>query len=295
MSNEDALQQARAQLKELLAAAKTGAIIPVRLPDQIKTIDDLLAEAEEAQTASQQSADVPADIDEVMKENATFTSVAVHELRTPMTSIRGYSDMLINPAMGELTDMQQQFLDTIRTNAKRMEKLLADVSYTNKIRANTLQIGSKMDMFKNIALRAEKDSRPIAEELYRQLEFDIPDGLPLLNTDGELLALALVKLIENGLRYSPEESGKVTVRGAAEDNTLVITVEDNGIGMTPEEIVQLGTLYFRSDSDVVREYKGSGLGIPIAYGLVKLLDGTITVESQPDQGTTFTIKIAGMS
>jgi len=299
MEDESALKQARAQLAELLEAAKKGTIIPFRLPGQIEAIEALLAKAEgEGEAASQASAqDAPsADLEEYMKSHAAFVSHAVHELRTPVTSIRGYSDMLNNPAMGELNDMQKQFLTVIRTNTKRMEGLLSDVSYVTKIRAGTLRANQKMDMYKNIAMMLEKNARPLAEELGRKLVIDeVPQGLPLLNIDGEMLSNALLKLIENGLRYSPEGEGTVRVSAASQDGTLVITVEDNGIGMTPEEIAQLGTLYFRGDNDAVRAYKGSGLGIPIAYGLIKLLDGAISVESEPGEGTRFTITLKGMS
>jgi signal transduction histidine kinase len=295
MTNGDALQQAKTQLNELIEAARKGAIIPFRLTGQLEAVQELLTKAEEEQAESAKKSAVSGDVDEVMKENAKFLSVAVHELRTPMTSIRGYSDMLNTPSMGELNPMQHQFLDTIRTNAKRMESLLSDVSYINKIRADTLRLNQKMDMFKNIALMVEKHCRPMAEELHRKLEFDIPQGLPLLNTDGEMLSHALIKLVENGLRYSPEGDGLVKVTGTADGNTLNIVVEDNGVGMTPEELGQLGTLYYRSDNDVIRNYKGSGLGIPITFGLIKLLGGTIKVESEPGKGTRFMMTLKGMS
>lgn len=294
MANES-LEQAKAQLSELIEAARTGAIIPVRLPGQLEAIQALLQQAEEEpeDIASSTASD---DAQQVVEENAEFMKTAIHELRTPMTSIRGYSDMLSNTEMvGELTDMQIQLLEVVRSNARRMESLLADMSYINKIRGGILVVNEKMDMFKNIAQMAEKQARPIAGELNRQLEFDIPQGLPILTTDGELLALALVKLIENGLRYSPEGEGKVIVTGRSENNTLVITIEDNGIGMTSEEIRHLGELYFRSDSDTVRDYKGSGLGIPIAYSVVELLDGEIDVWSELGEGTRFTLKFKGMS
>jgi signal transduction histidine kinase len=176
-----------------------------------------------------------------------------------------------------------------------MESLLSDMSYINKIRAGMLNVNPKMDTFKNIAMMVEKKVAPLAEELKRQIEFDIPSGLPLLTTDGELLSHAMFKLIENGLRYSAEGKGKVTVRGAGDGGTLVVTIRDNGIGMTPEEVGKLGTIFFRSDNDTVRSYKGSGLGVPIAYGIIEGLDGTIGVESEPDKGTTFTIKLKGMT
>ncbi|MBL8120953.1 MAG: HAMP domain-containing histidine kinase, partial [Anaerolineae bacterium] len=181
-----------------------------------------------------------------------------HDLRLPLTNIRGYGDMLATPAMGSLNEMQQQFVSTIRTNARRMESLLTDVSDMSKIRGGTLKIAAKMDMFKNIAMMIDKQMRPIANELERQLEFDTPQGLPILNLDGEMLTKAICKLVENGLRYSPQISGLVRVSAEGEGNTLKIRIQDNGIGMKPEELAQLGTPYFRADHDLVLSYKGSG-------------------------------------
>jgi two-component system cell cycle sensor histidine kinase PleC len=175
-----------------------------------------------------------------------------------------------------------------------METLLTDVSDTAKIKGGVLRTNLKMDMFKNIAMMVEKQAQPLVEDLGRKLTLDIPQGLPILNVDGELLAKAIYKLVENGLRYSGE-NGEVTVRGSADGNKLVITVQDNGIGMTPEDLNQLGTIYFRSDNEVVRSFKGSGLGIPVEYGIIHLLGGMITVQSEPGKGTTFTMTLTGMS
>jgi signal transduction histidine kinase len=295
MTNETALQSARALLGELLQAARTGAIIPVRLPGQLEAIETLLAKAEEdeAKAAAQGTAATP-EQSEFLKDQAFFISHAVHELRTPMTSIRGYSDMLGNAAMGELNDMQKQFVDTVRTNARRMEGLLTDVSDVSKLKGGTLRMNNKMDMFKNIAMMVENKTRPTAESMNKTLTFEIPSGLPILDVDGEMVAKAMIKLVENALRYTPEEGGQVTVRAAADGNNLLIFVEDNGLGMTPEDMAQLGTIYFRSEREEVRAHKGSGLGIPIAYGIIRLLGGTVDVESAVDEGTRFTVTLPGM-
>ena len=295
MTEQEALAQVRALVDELLEAARKGAIIPVRLPGQVEAIQTALAAADQPTASDGASkSEAPADMQAFLKEQAEFMSTAVHELRVPMTSIRGYADMLNTPAMGELNDMQKQFLQTIRTNAKRMETLLTDVSDISKIRGGTLKLSLKMDMFKNIIMRVEKDMMPVAEEMARTLTFDAPQGLPLLNTDGELLAKAIKKMVENALRYTLD-GGVVNVRAEADGNRLRIIIEDNGIGMTPEEIAQLGTLYYRADHDHVRNYKGSGLGIPIAYGIIHLLDGKVDLESQPEQGTRFILTFTGMS
>jgi signal transduction histidine kinase len=234
------------------------------------------------------------DVKAAMEANAKFISHAVHELRTPMTSIRGYADMLGNPALGSLTDMQKQFVETIRANARRMDGLLTDVSTISKLQGGTLRMTAKMDMFKNIAMMVERDMQPLAEQLSRKLVFDLPSGLPLLETDGELLSKALNKLVENGLRYTDRTDGQVMVSGSADGSTLVITVRDNGFGIAPEDFARLGEVYFRSDDERVREYKGSGLGIPIAYGIIRLLGGTIDAQTAVGEGTTFTIRLKGM-
>lgn len=304
MASADALAQAQASLEQLIDAARTGAIIPIRLTGQLEAIRDLLQQAEKdaAQAAQEAAAKaVPADQETFLKEQAGFVSHAVHELRTPMTSIRGYGDML--KSMGPLNDMQKLAVDTIRTNSRRMESLLTDVSDTAKLKAGVLRTNVKMDMFKNVAQMVEKQAQALTEELGRKLTFDIPQGLPILNVDGDLLAKALYKLVENGLRYSgtpptddgEAKPGEVIVRGAGDGSNLIITVSDNGIGMTPDELDKLGTIYFRSESEYVRSYKGSGLGIPVAYGIIHLLGGTITVISTPGVGTTFTITLTGMS
>ena len=287
MSN---VQDAQNKLQALIDAAKSGAIVPVRLAGQLEEIAALLTETTDAPAAA------PAEIgsSDVLREQASFVSHAIHELRTPMTSIRGYADMLVNPAMGALTDMQKQFMETIRTNSRRMDSLMTDVSDIAKIRGGTLKIALKMDMFKNIAMMVENTMKPVAEQIGRTLTFDIPQGLPLLNTDGELLAKAINKLVENGLRYQERADGSVTVRGRADGNTLVVEIADTGIGMTADDLAQLGTVYFRSENEVVRSYKGSGLGVPVAYGIVKALGGSVDVLSREGAGTTFTVKIAGM-
>lgn len=292
MANES-LAQAQALVNELLEAAKTGRIIPVRLPGQIEAIANALAQAE-GQSGGQ-SAEIPADLEEFRREQAEFMSVAIHELRVPMTSIRGYADMLNTPGMGELNDMQKQFLSTIRVNARRMESLLRDVSDISKVRGGMLKLAPKMDLYKNIIMTVEKAMMPMAEEMGRTLTF-VPaeQGLPLLNTDGQWLANALNRLVENGLRYT-RDGGHVTVSASGENNRLHIQIQDDGVGMTMEEMAQLGTLYYRADNDHVRSYKGSGLGIPIAFGIIDLLGGQVHIESQPDQGTTITVTLTGMT
>lgn len=291
----NALQEAKQKLEELLESAKAGSIIPIRLPSQIEDIANLLNQAEDQQATElreAQSQAGPADMQEYMQEESAFVGHAVHELNTPLTSILGYVDML--HSMGELSDMQKQFLAVVKSNGMRMKTLLSDFRYINKLRKGTLSAEPKMDMFKNISMKLEKELGSRAEEMNRKLEFDVPSGLPYVNVDTHLLGIAITKLVENALQYTPEGDGVVTISASGEDGYLVMKVSDNGIGMTEEELSHLGEVYYRGERDEVIAFKGSGLGIPLAYGLIDLVGGEIDVETEVDEGTTFTIRIKGM-
>lgn len=291
----NALQEAKQKINELLEAAKAGAIIPIRLPGQVEEISNLLNQAEDAHAEELREAKSkagPADMQEYMESESEFVGHAVHELNTPLTSILGYVDMM--GSMGELNDMQKNFLGVVKNNGMRMKGLLSDFRYINKIRKGTLTAEAKMDMFKNISMKLEKELGPVAEELNLKLEFDVPSGLPYLNVDTHILGIAITKLVENALQYSKDGEGVVTVGARGEDGYLVMTINDNGIGMSEEELAQLGTIYFRGERDEVIAFKGSGLGVPLAYGIIELVGGTVDVESEVDKGTTFTVRIKGM-
>lgn len=290
-----ALSAAKQKIEALLDAAKAGAIIPIRLPAQIEEIATLLADAEEEHreqlaTAAAMSS---AGGDLSHADEAAFIGHALHELGTPLTNIRGYSDMIVQ--VGELNPMQADFMNTVKTNTLRLQSLSSDLRYMNKLRHGVLVAKPKMDMFKNLAMQIEKDLLRLAEDLKRKLIFDIPQGLPLLNLDSELLGVALVKLVENGLRYSPEDTGEVTISAAGDGSDLLITIRDNGIGMTADDLARLGEIYFRGERDEVQAHKGSGLGVPIAFGMIGLIGGKLTFESKPDVGTTVTVRVPGMT
>jgi signal transduction histidine kinase len=305
--NNESLQQALALLDELKQQASDGSLIPVRIPGQIQAIRDLLAQVPAEQVPAGQPPTLPAQAavpaaeagDEdplatLQREQSEFLSTAVHEFRIPLTSIRGYSDMLAKNVLGELNEQQAQFMDIIRTNVLRLDHLISDVSDVGKLRGKRLHIEPRMDMAKNILLMAQKDLEPLAAERQIALVFEVPDGLPLLNVDGKRVAQALGNLIRNALQYSPEGS-TVTVTAGAEAGGLRVMVTDSGVGMTPDEMTHLGEPFWRSDNEVVRSVKGHGLGYAVAKGIVELMGGTMHADSTFGKGSTFGFTLPGMS
>lgn len=265
--------------------------------DEVKThlaeLDRLLeaaqrrGEGEDAEALRQKN-------EEFVSANAKFVSVMVHEIRVPMTSIRGYADMLGKNVVGELNEMQSQFVETIRSNVIRMEHLVADISDISKLHSGRMRLETKMDMYKNIALQVEKDTADLASEHNHTLVFETPSGLPLLNVDGSRVAQALTKLVVNALQYTPDGS-EITVRAEDVGGKLKVSVIDKGIGMTDEDQAHVGELFWRADDEHVRTFKGHGLGLPVAIGFIKQMGGEFFFESEAGKGSTFGFVLPGMS
>jgi signal transduction histidine kinase len=230
-----------------------------------------------------------------LAESAHFVSVVAHELRTPMTSMRGYSDMMAKGVTGELTDMQAQFIDIIRNNVVHMIELVANVNDMSKLRAGKLRLDSKMTTFSQLVIVPQKQMNPLAEEKGIKLGWDVPSGLPILKVDGARISQAIINLIRNAIQYTPE-GGEVSVSAEkTEDGRLKVTVSDTGIGMSAEEVAQLGELFFRADREIVQAQKGHGLGYPIAKGLIEAHGGEVHVEAGEGTGTAVSFFLPPMS
>ncbi len=303
MSNQNSVQAALDLAKEL-QVQNTGSLRD-SLAELVKLLTDVAEEPTQA-TSDESSgeevatADVSQDeslevtVQEIQNMYSQFISFMVHELRKPMTSIRGYADMLDKRVVGELNDMQGQFVSTIRRNIISMEKLIADISDYTKMRNGRIKADPKMDLAKNVLLDVQKQTAELAEERSHNLQFEIPDGLPLLNLDSNRLKQALIKLLENAIKYTPE-GGHITVTARPVEGGMEIVVKDNGVGLHPQELDRLGELWFRGDDELVTNSKGYGLGIPIVQECMVLCDGRLFYESEKGVGSTFGVFVPGMS
>jgi signal transduction histidine kinase len=233
-------------------------------------------------------------IREIAVENSEFVSVMVHEVRKPMTSIRGYSDMLAKKIMGDLNPMQQQFVDTIRSNIISMEQLVTDISDISKLQSGRIRPEPKMEMFKNIAMQLEKDLSELAASRSVTLVFQIPQGLPLLNIDTVRVQKALHKLIDNAIKYTQSGEGRVMVSADVQGDKLRVIVQDNGVGISEADQGRLGELFFRGDQELVTQTKGYGMGIPIAMACLDLVGGELRWRSVVGEGTTFEVLLPVM-
>lgn len=219
-----------------------------------------------------------------------FISIVTHELRVPMTSIRGYTDLLLKQMMGPLNETQIDFLTTVRRNADRMNVLIRDLSDINRIETGRMSLEFNALDLREIVNHVAGDLRESIHQRQQTLDLDIPADLPPVYADRTRLAQILTNLITNAHKYTPQD-GHISVCAQAEGRYAAVSVTDTGIGMSAKDQERLYTQFFRSESATVREQVGWGLGLSIVKMLVEAQGGQICLESDLGAGSTFTFTI----
>jgi signal transduction histidine kinase len=218
--------------------------------------------------------------------NAEFISIVAHDLKGPMSSIRGYADLIRQGAAGTTTEQQDEFLATIRANVDRMAALVSDLSDISRIEAGRLNL-EVTDLSVARFVREACDSlKPQIDARQQALALDIPEDLPRVLADPSRLTQVLTQILRNATMYTPE-GGRITITARAEPNRVRVSVTDNGIGMAPKDQEKLFTHFFRSDDRAVRVHPGWGLGLSVAKRLVEAMGGEIGAESRLGKGSTF--------
>lgn len=225
-----------------------------------------------------------------------FVSLMAHELRTPMACVLGYSDMLKTGMAGTLTPQQEIFVDNIAQSINRIIATVNDLSDVSAIEAGRLQLSLRAVDFNAMLDEAMGALREDAEKKRLRFTRESWDGLPQAHADPERLKQILTILLRNAIQYTPEE-GAVTVKAwlsADEPDFIRCAVSDTGIGISPENQLQLFTKFFRVIDPAAEEQNGTGLGMSIVKNLVEMHSGRIWLESAPGKGSTFffTIPIA---
>lgn len=245
------------------------------------------------QQASDDLTQASAAVETLKDESAKLNSVMVHEIRKPMTSIRGYADMLAKPGMvGPLNAMQQQFIETIRANVIALEGLVSNISDFNKLQTGRLKLNPKVTPTQNIVNEVKKHAEPLAAQFEHTLSLEAPETMPEMNLEAGQIAKITSHLVRNACMYTPK-GGQITVKFEPNEGELKVTVKDSGIGMKPEEQSRLGEPFYRADHELVTSQKGYGLSLPVVMGLLALMNSKLEIESNPESGSTliFIIKV----
>jgi signal transduction histidine kinase len=224
------------------------------------------------------------------KAKSDFISVVTHELRIPMTSIKGYTDLMIKGMVGALTEQQKEFLGIVRRNLERMNVLVRDLSDINRIESGRMK-------FEYSAFGLHEAVDDVVQNLSEQLQnrqqtvtVEAPADLPLAYADRTRTGQVLTNLLSNAHKYSPA-GGHITICLDTHSNFAEIAITDTGIGISAEDQARLFTQFFRSDDAAVREQTGWGLGLSIVKKLVQAQGGEIFCRSEYGRGSTFTFTV----
>jgi signal transduction histidine kinase len=248
----------------------------------IKTGDEL----EQLGTAFNKMMDGLKRLEELKEE---FVFVASHELRTPVTAMKGYLSMVLGEETGPIPEEAKKALTEVMNSNNRLSQLVEDLLAVARSEAGRLTIQvAPVDPAKIIS-EVLMELKPLADEKKIQFVFEKPN-LPEVMSDQARLKEVLVNLIGNAVKYT-SGSGKVAVTATRKNGFLIVHVEDQGIGMTAEEQKKLFEKFYRIKNDDTKKIQGTGLGLFIVKQIVEKMGGKIWVASKKGKGSTFSFSL----
>ncbi len=221
-----------------------------------------------------------------------FVSVVTHELKIPMTPIKGYADLMLQGLVGPLTEQQTQFLSIIRANVERMAALVNDLADISRIETGRIKLELDVLELADSAEAALAALRPQIEAKGQTLIVHLPAGLPRVYADKTRLTQILTNLLGNAHKYTLA-GGNITLSAEvlADRPFVRVVVADTGIGISAEDQARLFTPFFRSEAPHVREQTGWGLALHLTRLFVELLGGQLTFHSELDRGSAFAFTV----
>jgi PAS domain S-box-containing protein len=228
---------------------------------------------------------------EVDRMKSEFISLASHQLRTPLSTIKTYSHMLVSGYMGKLTAEQQQSLETILKATDRMNGLISTLLNITRMESGTIAISKQSVQISKLAGEVLEELQLPAEEKVITLALKTTGtGPKSVRTDRLIVKEVLSNLVSNAIKYTPE-NGKITVTVRLRKRNVLICVKDTGWGIPKFSQDQIFSKFFRGHNVAKRETTGTGLGLYLVKGLVDALGGRTWFKSQEGGGTEFFVEL----
>jgi signal transduction histidine kinase len=259
----------------------------------LETVADLIALAIENANLREELQATKA-LEEANRLKAELISTLAHEMRTPLTSIKGYSTALLMEEVSFKPKSQKEFLTIIDEECDTLQDLIHDLLESSIIDAGLLKLEPQPVLLPRLTQGVVEDMAYRTQK--HRFMVDFPDQFPIVDADPHRVEQVMRNLIDNAVKYSPA-GGLVIIRGEAREDDIVISVADQGVGIAPEHLNRLFEKFFRIESGLGRHVVGSGLGLPIARTIVESHGGRIWAESQVGEGSTlyFTLPLKGPS
>jgi PAS domain S-box-containing protein len=225
------------------------------------------------------------------KMKAAFLAAMSHELKTPLNAVLGFSEIIRDEVLGPVGhDMYRDYAGDIHKSGTRLLSVINDVLDVSRLEGGLLTLDARPENILDVVEGAIKQARAITHD-GRRIEIDVPADMPSLQVDPRRLSQAIGNILANALKFTPE-SGEVRFAAQiAADGTVLLSVEDTGIGMEQETIAAALEPFRQLDGSLARRFEGAGLGLSIAKALAELHGGALSVKSAVGEGTIVTITL----
>jgi signal transduction histidine kinase len=227
---------------------------------------------------------------EIEEEGGRFLSAAAHEVKTPLTIIQSYLEIILSDLTEGLSEEQLSFLRIVYDSVLRLRRLILDMVDLAALETGTLQLDLAPAEARNLIEKVAHDIKPIAERAGLGLELEIGPNLPALRLDVERMQEVLERLLDNAVKFTPA-GGRLRISARGEDTTVVIEVEDNGIGIPNDRIDEVMEPFTQVHREPGERRQSSGLGLPICRRLVTSFGGSLSMTSARGEGTTVTLRL----
>lgn len=218
-----------------------------------------------------------------------FVANVSHELRTPLTYLQGYTEAILDGLAADPAE-EKKYLAIILDETLRLRRLVSDLLDLSRIEAGQLVLEKGEVDLAELCRQVADKVRPLAQEKGIELELKVPADLPAAWGNADRLQQVLINLLDNALRHTPR-GGKVSVSGEPRNGQLVLSVEDTGPGIPPEDLPYIFERFYKVEKARTRTTAGTGIGLAIVKGVVEAHGGRVWAESTPGQGTTFTFTL----
>ena len=225
---------------------------------------------------------------EASRNKSNFLSNVSHELRTPLQSILGYSDLIQEALPDDMDDIQHD-LNTIIKNAENLLHMINSVLDMSKIEAGHIEINVQETDLDPLLENLVETIKPLMAANSNRIVFTKNLDQPVINIDKDKLRQIMLNLLGNATKFT--HNGTITFTVEQTNKTLIIQVQDSGIGMDKGQVDHIFEPFYQIDGSHTRRYEGSGLGLAITHQFCELMDGTISVTSELNQGSTFRVEI----
>jgi len=220
------------------------------------------------------------------KQKQEFLAMITHELKTPLTPIQGFCEMLKDPDMGELNEDQKEAVDEIYNNSKELLHLIENVLNAQKIELNKLKFNMQEISVDEFMKGRYKSLLSLMVKKGIKFVNSTEKGL-VVKGDAKKLNEVIANLVQNSVDFVPDKNGRIEIGAKHQDKDVLFYVKDSGKGIPKDKIKNMFKKFYQIDSHHTRKHGGSGLGLSICKGYIKGLGGKIWVESEPNVETIF--------